>query len=444
MRALFLSVIVLAGCAQAPAPADHETDDPAVAQVAVWSYSCDRPGYVVVAAGVCASGFASPTEAITEPFLAVFPGHPDILAIGVNRHETAGVLLDVPTRGRPQLVDTEVWFSTDGGSTWARSRPPDVAGAGSASEVDPTLAFDKGGTLHYSGLLEGGTGEPYVYYTSTSDVGATWTTPIVLAHGNTSGTIDRNWLAIGPDGAIWVTWQAYPHGGGAAWSFDGGATWTRTGEEAIDCIRLSPVAFVEDDALFTCRPTGAVGAPREQYTLAFDRAAGAWTTRSVIPDVDCDGGLFATVRGLLALGCAGSIMTSADAGYTWAEPIDLLGLASVENGWPATTIAWMAGDARGLIHILLKSRDGNELILPARTPIVDERVAHIVLDPYARVITHEQRLTASDPAALRRTPPSLVPAISDDYFGIAPTAEGVYLAWTRDRGIDVAFAGATT
>lgn len=434
-----LIVVLVAGCAT-PATDDdgsEGTPTPQPAIVLPWSYDCDRAGYAPATPDVCVTGFADPAAAITEPSIAVFPGEPDVLAVGVNRHDSANVLLDAPDRGRPQLVETEVWFSGDGGSTWTRTQPPDIPEASSASEVDPSLAFDANGTLHYTALMEGGSGDPYVYYTSTADQGATWTTPETLAHGGTSGTIDRNWLSLGPDGTIYVTWQAYAAGGGVAMSRDGGTTWTKTGADEIPCVRESPVAALRDHAIFACQ--SGIVADIVHLVYALD-ANGTWTERASLPLDDCDGPLVAPAGDLVVLLCRTDMLTSADGGHTWSAPLDLLALATVEDGWPATLPYAIAADSRGLAHVLLGSRDGREAILPERNPVIDERVAHIVLDPRTGVLHHEARLTSSDPAQLRRVPPVLVPAIADDYFGLAATPSGMYLAWTRDRGIDVAHA----
>lgn len=433
MRAFVLLCLLVAGCT-APAAdpdADAPTDDKGA--TGAWSYLCDD-ARAEVAPGVCASGPADAPAALTEPFLAAHPANDRILAVGVNRHDAAGIPLG-PLEGAPaQPIDTEVWFSEDGGATWRASRPPSAIPAlAQASEVDPSLAFDVNGTLHYTALVESQlVTHGVVYYSSSPDLGATWTEPVLIAD-DARGTTDRNWLAILPDGRIVVTWQQYPVGSGIAWSADGGATWARA-EDLLPCVGIGPAVQHGVDVLLTCYERGGAS---ERLVLALDPTNGTHVERARL-GVPCAWGFLLSDRDTLALACTEGWLASADGGASWGPPVDLRSAASVEDDWPAATLFFAAADGAGGFHALIAGRDAQEVPYASEDP-VEERVAHVILDARDLALLHEKRLTAEG-AAAKRAPATAMPTLADHFFGIAPTSDGVALAWTRDRGIDVAYA----
>lgn len=78
----------------------------------------------------------------------------------------------------------QAWYqSVDGGRTWTTGSLPlgtlaAPAGttAGSVTMSDPSLAYGNDGTLYYSALIHGGSGEPCTLFVgATSDQGANWT-----------------------------------------------------------------------------------------------------------------------------------------------------------------------------------------------------------------------------------------------------------------------------
>jgi hypothetical protein len=98
--------------------------------------------------------------------------------------------------------------STDGGSTWTRNQ---VAVLGDHNPVNlfPEMTVDKAGNLYYtwsqtqgpSSDSSGFTGEQDVYYTYSTDRGATWVAPIPLTQ-ETNDSAVMPWMVAGDPGRV--------------------------------------------------------------------------------------------------------------------------------------------------------------------------------------------------------------------------------------------------
>jgi hypothetical protein len=142
-----------------------------------------------------------------------------------------------------------IYFSTDGGSTFTDVLLPGwdsfSGAAGLFKHVlaggDPVLAFAPDGTLYYSALVYDfsfpNRTPSGVAVASSRDGGATWNTP-VMVHYEDANTFfnDKEWIAAGAGGNVYVTWTLFKFNLGQggyisskiveAVSHDQGATWS--------------------------------------------------------------------------------------------------------------------------------------------------------------------------------------------------------------------------
>jgi hypothetical protein len=143
-----------------------------------------------------------------------------------------------------------VYVSTNGGTTFTDVRlqgwDAQTGGAGifqqfTAAGGDPVLAYGPDGTLYYAALEYnfGYTNRTPsgVAVASSRDGGLTWSAPSMVASESASNYFnDKEWITVGPHGAVHVTWTRFDQGAhGAGYiaspivmstSHDGGATWS--------------------------------------------------------------------------------------------------------------------------------------------------------------------------------------------------------------------------
>ena len=112
--------------------------------------------------------------------------------------------------------------STDRGRTFSRAAPvpsPDLPGG--AAEWDPAVAVAPDGTVYVSYMarpIDGSDGNENVPAVAVSvDHGKTFarvsTLPLPTANDSTNGNFgDRDFIAVGPDGKVYVTWDYGPPG----------------------------------------------------------------------------------------------------------------------------------------------------------------------------------------------------------------------------------------
>jgi photosystem II stability/assembly factor-like uncharacterized protein len=148
-------------------------------------------------------------------------------------NNSAGAIV-APNPSGPGLVFVQELLggysvSRDNGETWKSAFFPPVPGS-AFTFGDPALAVAPNGTVYFSQLGEDAKGNFTVQINRSTDGGITWSPGIVVAIDPGS---DKEWIAVGPDGVVYVTWSSFQNDGSAqlrlAKSTDGGNTWkTRT------------------------------------------------------------------------------------------------------------------------------------------------------------------------------------------------------------------------
>ena len=212
------------------------------------------------------SGFSNLgcTTPQNETTIVVNPTNPDNVVAGANDYR---VCCD-----NDGLNDGTGWayYSFDGGVTWNNVQVPGLTvetGAGGAlknvdAAGDPSLAFSPDGVLYYANLVfSRDVPVSGVVVSTSTDGGASWSAPNVVSYisaGNYS--LDKEWIAAGPNGKVVVTWTRFAQGPrGATYlaspivgaiSSNYGHSWNRQGFPVSDAAHPfdqgSQVAF--DDA----------------------------------------------------------------------------------------------------------------------------------------------------------------------------------------------------
>jgi hypothetical protein len=142
-----------------------------------------------------------------------------------------------------------IYYSKDGGHTFSDVLLPGWDSFSGANGLfkhvqaggDPVLAFSPDGTLYYSALVYdfsfANRTPSGVAVASSRDGGATWNSP-VMVHYEDANTFfnDKDWIAAGAGGNVYVTWTLFKMKGGTlgyvsshiveAVSHDYGATWS--------------------------------------------------------------------------------------------------------------------------------------------------------------------------------------------------------------------------
>ena len=115
----------------------------------------------------------------------------------------------------------EVYVSTNGGLTWTNVVLPgwtsSTGGQGVFARMsscgDPVLAFGPDGTAYFSGLVCNGNKVAFfsgVAVASSHDGGLTWSAPVMVSFMNSNNFLnDKEWLTVGPDGRIYVSWTRF-------------------------------------------------------------------------------------------------------------------------------------------------------------------------------------------------------------------------------------------
>lgn len=463
LAAAALAVPVLAGCTTSPV------------QLSQAQLAPEMPSFLYLCPGAarppspepCLGRLARDDATLQEPYAALHPGDPDVMAIGVN----LGPPFTEHARGSHDLCRLEVYVTEDGGRAWrAGTVPPPAftlpfagAAAGQCSG-DPALVFDEAGTLHASGLANAGTapaGLPLpgregggfaAYYARSDDLGRTWGEPVVV--GPNGQNQDRNWLARDPaSGALYVNWQNVAGGEAdwtteVAWSLDGGATWrNQEPHQRPVCRTPGPVTLAGGVPLVSCVKPGD---PDRVRVYAFDPASGGLALRGGFEAEAtwpllvalADGRLAAVYRaseGGLVSGDS-LVRFSGDAGRTWSDALSTRELA--EGPWDLARAYWAAADPFGGLHMMVRvgrleapmddagrAREG--------TGAVRYELRHLALDAAGRK-AHEVALEAWSAAS----PPAVRPAqgLGDHYYAIAWSGDEALLAYTRDGAIKLTLA----
>lgn len=149
-----------------------------------------------------------------------------------------------------RLDGDEAYVSMDGGKTWVNivmsGRTGVTGGKGLFAQMsscgDPSLAFAPDGTLYYAGLAcnfkTNGTVGSGVSVSASHDGGLTWSAPHMVSFTDPRQIFnDKEFITVGPDGTVYVSWTRFKATNGALAGFagspivlsaskDGGNTWS--------------------------------------------------------------------------------------------------------------------------------------------------------------------------------------------------------------------------
>lgn len=396
----------------------------------------------------CAALLGRDDATVMEPFVALHPGDPAVIAVGTNfgpslPDRAAGLASSEGGRCR-----VGVFTSRDGGASWDLSflPLPETAPVALPNQcaADPSLAFDADGRLHAAALYS--PGSPLLFtprgvedplrwlmvYTRSDDLGATWE-PARVVHDE-GGHEDRPWLVRdAASGRLWLTWQdvAYPPEevrARAAWSDDRGDTWTVPPRvAAVACGNPSPVAPDPAGAVFVC---DRLGGEEEFLSVRVDVAGGSMEVVGTLEEAGFLPQLVALPGPRLALlvqegdGHLGRVRWSGDGGASWSAALDLVGL--FPPGWAAVTPYAHGVDDAGGYHLVVR------LSRPSLEVPAESEAWHLVLDPSGEV-AHAARLGAW---TLADTPVRPAQSTADDFHGFAWGHGRGVLATTRLGAVD--------
>jgi hypothetical protein len=172
-------------------------------------------------------------------------------------------------------------YSNDGGKTWRQRSPPLPAfGKGGG---DPVLAVDADGVFYYSALATNSMGLSILAVTRSIDGGATWSRVTNAVSSRTTATDlhDKEWMTVDRtnspySGNVYVTWTRFspkPEDSGISFvrSTDGGRTWSNA---KLISPPLTPQAVVQGSWI-------AIGPEGEIYVSYMDtRIAGIAVVKS--------------------------------------------------------------------------------------------------------------------------------------------------------------------
>jgi hypothetical protein len=156
---------------------------------------------------------------------------------------------NVVTSANEYRIDgDEVFVSLDGGKTYTNvvlpGRTAATGGQGVFSNVgscgDPALAFAPDGTLYYAGLncnFKKGSTASGLAVSVSHNGGLSWGAPQMVTFTDPNQLFnDKEWITVGPDGSVYVTWTRFKSNGALqgfagspiviSVSHNGGKTWS--------------------------------------------------------------------------------------------------------------------------------------------------------------------------------------------------------------------------
>jgi hypothetical protein len=244
--------------------------------------------------------------------------------------------------GSNQRPGTQHWFaSIDGGRTWTNGNLPNgtltVPGTTVTLMSDPSLMYGNDGTMYYSALMHGNSGEPCtLFVTATTDQGANWTDPAngIVAAGGASDCQDKEHIHVDPaNNNVYVAWTPI----GATNNQE--VVFSRDLNGVGDGFAFAAQTVLTTDAAFNgCLNQGA------DFTMAGARLYLAWTSF-------CSG---------FGHGDPGSVWVtfSDNQGGAWSAPVQVGTLDNVDftgQGFRSRSFPAIDADAGGRVFVVWAS-----------------------------------------------------------------------------------------
>lgn len=430
-----LAILLLAGCA-ATAPPGSEPDAPSVTD-ALTSFASVCPPGGERSDRTCSTIISSSATSYQEPFLVIHPHDPETFVIGMNAGRTGGLRLDgVPSLETARLA---VFVSTDSGGSWTETLVPlpwpTTPGPSLAAAGDPTLVFDERGALHVAGMITfgGEISSNDIFYASTSDLGATWTTPVLLTRG---GGYDRPWIASLENDTLAVVWQDSAGTLGVL-SHDAGHSWKELPSLAPigGCITPSPPLPSLGGFLLACAVRSGEAGHYDGIRVNLIAADGALTRTET---VDVDGrwptlDMLSTGELVMSYHAVGESGTVAPAiawrsseGWVIHEP--LRDLRRDEAGWRSIIPTALEVDRADRIHLIVSNS-------PASTPYVGATDnLHVVLSRSGEILA---RTPLDGGVGAENRAPVAALQYGDDRHSLVIHNDSLVAAWTVDRTVRV-------
>ncbi len=200
---------------------------------------------LLLAAAVLAAPVLSPASTMTF-------GTPVTVATNQLTGEP-GIALDPSNAQRVYAVAPGVdgvWFSGNGGSTFALRRFPSAStGPSPSNDGDSDVAVDANGVLYHSGLLARGSLDTTIPVAVSTDQGVTWKHRYELRPDAAGIVCDRQWTAARGSGI--VVHAARCENGEVAWvSTNGGENFTGPHSIAGDVSTAGPLVFGANGVLY--------------------------------------------------------------------------------------------------------------------------------------------------------------------------------------------------
>jgi hypothetical protein len=195
------------------------------AVAAVWSYRETNNQAQLYASWNTGSGWSNPTPVLQQPYDAwIIHGSAALTGNGT----LAVAWTQAGANGRNKLM---VARRNIGGGGWGYAQVSPDVNSDWCGQESPQIRADSAGKLHlaWSGCAlrnppNAWPHDSYVFYSSSSDGGATWSAPLRVAQtiapndeANHNDTSSRPALAIGPTNEVMVI---YPTRAGGAWTFN--------------------------------------------------------------------------------------------------------------------------------------------------------------------------------------------------------------------------------
>jgi BNR repeat-like domain len=212
----------------------------------------------------------------------------------------------------------QVYSSTDGGNTFSNvilpGWDPATGGTGLFKHVqaggDPVLAFAPNGVLYYSALVYDfsfpNRTPSGVAVAVSHDGGANWTTPVMVHYEGANNFFnDKQWIAAGADGNVYVTWTLFKSNKAHGYissnivgsvSHDYGATWSdmiAVSDSSHPYDQGSSVAVAPDGTVYVAyEGNQASNIFRDQIVLARSTDGGLTFTNTELGRVYDDAGCY--------------------------------------------------------------------------------------------------------------------------------------------------------